>query len=80
MKMESPAGEFDVTFESVHRDRDKLVINGKTGVWDCQMYVGSDELGRLFKVMMSKGTISFLLLWPYFALKRRFAGRDTDAT
>jgi hypothetical protein len=75
MKMESPAGEFDVTFESVCREKDKLVIHGKTGVWDSRMYVDVDELGSLLKVMISKGAISFLLLWPYFTLKRRFGKR-----
>jgi len=72
MKMESPAGEFDVTFEAVRREKDKLIILGKAGVWDSRMSIDSSELGSLLKVLVSRGAISFLLLWPYFTLKRKF--------
>ena len=58
---------------SVVRQGDKLVIDGKAlGVMRMDMTIPLEEVLRSFGLVFCWATISFLLLIPYFGIRRLF--------
>ena len=75
-------GEVVAVFYSVRRKGDRLVIDGKAlDVMRMDMILMPREILKLLRMTLCWGVISFILLIPYFGLKRivgRFTGGPQD--
>jgi hypothetical protein len=59
--------------ESISRDKDKLVINGKVlGTMSMDMIFPSEEVFRAIRIALCGGVVSYVFLLPYFGLKNLF--------
>lgn len=73
MKVYDQDGEVVAVFSSVERKGDKLVVDGKAlGYMRMDMIFTLDEILNGLKLALSWGVISFVLLLPYFILRRLF--------
>jgi len=73
VKAYSEDGNIVAEFYSVKREGDKLLIDSKAlGVMRMDMVLPMEEVLRSFKVLVGWATISYVLLIPYFALKKLF--------
>lgn len=71
MKVYDQDGEVVAVFSSVERKGDKLVVDGKAlGYMRMDMIFTLDEIFNGLKLALSWGVISFILLFPYFSLRR----------
>ncbi len=78
VKVFNEDGEVVAVFYSVRREGDRLVIDGKAlDVMRMDMILMPREILKLVRMTLCWGVISFILLIPYFGLKRivgRFTG------
>jgi len=78
VKVFNEDGEVVAVFYSVRRKGDRLVIDGKAlDVMRMDMILMPREIFKLLRMTLCWGVISFILLLPYFGLKRivgRFSG------
>lgn len=66
-------GNIAAEFYGVSRQGDKLVIDGKAlGVMRLDMIIPVGEVLRSLRLIFSWAVISFVLLLPYFGIKRLF--------
>ena len=73
VKAYSEDGNIVAEFYSVKREGDKLFIDSKAlGVMRMDMVLPLEEVLRSFKVLVVWATVSYVLLIPYFALKKLF--------
>ena len=73
VKAYSEDGNVVAEFYSVRREGDKLVIDSKAlGVMRVDMTVPLEEILYSFRVLLCWATISYVLLIPYFLLKKLF--------
>lgn len=71
VKVVNEDGEVVAAFYSVRRKGDRLVIDGKAlDVMRMDMILTPSEIFKLLRMTLSWGVISFILLLPYFGLKR----------
>ncbi len=64
-------GSVAAVFYSVRREGDKLVVNGKAlGVMSMDMIFTPEEICRGLKMALCWAVLSFILLLPYFGMKR----------
>jgi len=82
VKVFNEDGEVVAVFYSVRRKGDRLVIDGKAlDVMRMDMILTPREILKLARMTLCWGVISFILLLPYFGLKRivgRFSGEPQD--
>jgi hypothetical protein len=82
VKVVNEDGEVVAVFYSVRRKGDRLVIDGKAlDVMRMDMILTPREIFKLARMTLCWGVISFILLLPYFGLKRiasRFSGGPQD--
>jgi hypothetical protein len=69
-KMISPAGDMEITMIDIDRDGDELVITGQMGIWDAKIYLGSNEIISLIKLMLKRTVVGYILSLPYLSRKR----------
>ena len=73
VKAYSDNGEVVAEFYSIERQGDKLIMDGKAlGVMRMDMVLPLEEILRSFSVLLCWATISFVLLLPYFGMRRLF--------
>lgn len=73
VKAYSEDGNVVAEFYSVKREGDRLVIDSKAlGVMRMDMVLPVEEVVRSFRVLLSWATISYVLLIPYFLLRKLF--------
>ena len=73
VKAYSEDGNVVAEFYSVKRDGDKLVIDSKAlGVMRMDMVLPLEEILRSIRVLLGWATISYVLLIPYFILRKLF--------
>ena len=73
VKAYSEDGNVIAEFYSVRRDGDKLVIDSKAlGVMRMDMVLPLEEILRSFSILFCWATVSFILLIPYFGVRRLF--------
>ncbi|MFC1906499.1 hypothetical protein ACFLW8_00220 [Chloroflexota bacterium] len=73
VKAYSEDGNVVAEFYSVKREGDKLIIDSKAlGVMRMDMVLPLAEVLRCFKVLVSWATITYLLLIPYFLIRKLF--------
>jgi len=73
VKAYSDDGNVVAEFYSVKREGDKLVIDSKAlGVMRMDMTVPLDEVLRCFKVLVCWATVTYILLIPYFLIRKLF--------
>ncbi len=66
-------GEIIAVFYSVKRESDRLIIDGKAmGVMRMDMIFTSAELLKAVRLAFCRGVLAYILLVPYFALRRLF--------
>lgn len=66
-------GSVALVIQSIRRDGDKLVINGKAlGTMSMDMIVSSGEVFNGLKLALCRGVISYLFLLPYYGVKSIF--------
>lgn len=66
-------GEIAVAFLSIKRKGDSLVVDGKAlGTMRMDMVFTLEEIFNGLKMALCWGVISFILLLPYFILRRLF--------
>jgi hypothetical protein len=69
-RMDSPAGEMEVTFSRVDGVKDQMVVTSRFGVWDSKIYFSPDELVHLIKLMLNASVILLLLRFPFVLIGR----------
>ncbi len=73
MKVYDENGEIVAVFSSVKRKGDRLVVDGKAlGVMRMDMIFTPGEIFNGLKMALCWGVISFILLLPYFSLRRLY--------
>lgn len=73
VKAYSDNGEIVAEFYSIKRQGDKLIIDGKAlGVMRMDMLLPLGEILRSFGILFCWATVSFVLLLPYFGVRRLF--------
>ena len=66
-------GSVALVLSSLRREGDKLVMDGKAlGTMRMDMIVTPRELFNTLKIIISWGVVSFILLLPFYGLKRLF--------
>ena len=82
MKVYDENGEVVAVFNSVERKGDRLVVDGKAlGYMRMDMIFTLGEIFNGLKMALCWGVISFILLLPYFSLRRiyhRFRKRPSQ--
>lgn len=67
------SGSVALVLNSVRREGDKLVIDGKAlGEMRMDMIFTLSEIGKALRIALCWGVVSFVLLLPFFGLKRIF--------
>jgi len=73
VKVFNEDGEVIAVFYSVKREGDRLVIDGKAlDVMRMDMIFTSRELLKAVKLVCCRGVLSYILLIPYFGMRRLF--------
>ena len=73
VKAYSEDGNEVAEFYTVKREGDKLIIDSKAlGVMRMDMILPLEEVLGSFKVLLGWATISYVLLIPYFLLRKLF--------
>jgi hypothetical protein len=66
-------GEVIAEFYAIKRQDNRLIIDGKAlGVMRMDMILTPPELLKGFKIALSWGVLSYILLVPYFTLREGF--------
>ena len=66
-------GSIALVLSSLRRQGDKLVMDGKAlGTMRMDMIITPQEFFNTMKIILSWGVVSFILLLPFFGLKRLF--------
>ena len=73
--MVSPAGDMEVSLLRISRVGDQIVIVGRIGVWDSEIYFAPEENMRLARSMLSASLLLYLLWLPFLILYRRLVHR-----
>ncbi len=75
MKVVSPAGEFEMTLEEADVEEGRVVVRGRMGVWDANIYMEPSDLASFFTIMLRPKVFMFLLSLPFrAAFKAIFGG------
>jgi hypothetical protein len=73
MRIYDETGDVVALFSSVKRDKDKLVVDGKAlGSMRMDMIITVDELFNGLRLALCWGVITFILLMPYFCIRKLF--------
>ena len=60
MKVESPAGNFLLSFERMEPGDREIVITGKMGVWEATTHMSLGEFVQVLRMTMTPRMIGFL--------------------
>jgi len=72
-------GSIAAEFNSVRRKGDQLIVDGKAlGAMQMDMIFRLEEVLKGFKMALSWPLISFILLLPYFILRRCFSRKSAE--
>ena len=72
-------GNIAAEFNSVKREGSKLIVDGKAlGAMQMDMVFSMEEVLKGIKMALGWSIISFMLLLPYFLLKRCFSRKSTE--
>ena len=67
------SGSVALVINSVRREGDKLVVDGKAlGEMRMEMILTPGEIFNAFRIALCWGVVSFVLLLPFFSLRRIF--------
>ena len=73
MRIYNESGDIVAEFFSIKREGDRLVTDGKAlGVMRMDMIITVEEVFNGFRIALSWAVISFVLLLPYFSVRRLF--------
>jgi hypothetical protein len=65
-------GEVAMTMESIYREGNKLVLEGKMmGAWKSKMYLSVDMFPKLIRLMLNWSLISYILVFPLLYFKAK---------
>lgn len=71
MKIESAAGEFEFTVESLKVVDDQVVIIGQMGVWEAETSVTREEAWRLMRLIVKSTDVwRYALSLPFRSSRR----------
>lgn len=66
-------GSVALVLESIKRDKDRLVVNGKVlGTMSMDMIIPVEEVFNVLKLALCRGVISYLFLLPYYGIVHAF--------
>ena len=60
-KLIHATGELEITIKDIALKEGQLVIQGKMGVWDANIFVLREEVGQLARLVMRPSILLFLL-------------------
>ena len=75
-RMDSPAGEMEVTFLRIAGVKNQMVVTSKFGAWDSKIYFTPDELAHVIRLMLNSSVILFLLRFPFIFIGRHLFWRE----
>lgn len=79
MKVYTENGSIAASFDSVRRVGDKLVVDGKAlDTMRMDMIFTLDEVLSGIKMALCWGLISYILLLPYFLVRRLFTRKSAE--
>lgn len=65
----------------ITRKHNTLEITGQLmGAWPSKMYITTEEFGGFIRAAISPGVISYLLLYPYFYLKKKIMKKSSTSS
>ncbi len=65
-KLIHATGELEVTIKDIALKEGQLVIQGKMGVWDANIFVPREEVGQLARLVVMRPSILLFLLKALF--------------
>ena len=65
-KLVHPTGELDITIRALFLEEDQLVVQGKMGVWEANIFVPIEEAGQLARLVMRHPSILWFFLKALF--------------
>ena len=68
-KIVSPAGDIALTLKHLKRKGNDIVINGKMGVWEADVFLPYDEI---IKLALTYNIFSVLIMFPIAFIKGLF--------
>ena len=68
-KIVSPAGEMNIEMTSLKRKGNDIVIVGKMGVWDSEIYLSYGEMIRFF---LGRGILQIIIGLPVVLIRGLF--------
>ena len=73
MKIYTEVGGVAAEMKSIRRVGENLVISGKLlGTMNTRMYIRPEEIWNGLRLLFTRAVISYILLLPYFLLKRAY--------
>ncbi|MBA7624696.1 hypothetical protein ES703_32108 [subsurface metagenome] len=69
-RMDSPAGEMEITFLRIAGVKNQMVVTSKFGAWDSKIYFTPDELAHMIRLMLNSSVVLFLLRFPFVFISR----------
>lgn len=69
MKVNSGAGQFDITVERVVTRDDAVVLVGKMGVWESETIIEPSDLWRIMRLSLRPQVLWFFLRLPLLLLR-----------
>ncbi len=61
MRVESPAGNFILSFEQMEPGEKEIVITGKMGLWDARTHMSLPEFVSVLRMTMNRRMLGFLV-------------------
>lgn len=61
-----PTGELDIAIRTLFVDESQLVVQGKMGVWEANIFVPIEEAGQLARLAMRHPSILLFFLKAIF--------------
>lgn len=79
LKVYTETGDVAAEFYSIEREGDKLIIDVKVlGAIRMGMIFPMGEVFKALRMTLCWGMVSFILLFPYFCLRRWFAPKGKE--
>lgn len=78
-KIISDKGSPMMVLNEIRRDGDQLEITGQMmGAWPSKMYITLDEFGDFLRIMLRPAIISYVLLYPYFLIRKKLKSNSAE--
>lgn len=76
MRMNTPAGDMEVSILQITARGNQVVVVSKFGVWDSKMYLSPAEVAHLLRLFLNSSLILFALRFPFILPWKRLSRKE----